>query len=58
MFNLKVRYIDDDLNKVRLKYFKLKNIINNPLLICNCYLQDIYYNVNTQTAILNFFNNK
>ena len=42
----KVRFADYDPHIVKEKYFFLKNIVNNPIIIVNCFVSDVCKFVN------------
>jgi len=52
----KVRYSDNDLDKVRQKYCELDKLISNPIIVFNGYITDITENRNDiQTKIIDIF---
>lgn len=56
--NIKVRYVNNDFDIVKLKYQTLKKIIINTILVVNCYIVDIKENRdNIHDAILDYYNN-
>ena len=42
---IKIRFIGNDINLIQEKYNRIKNLVNNPIMIINFPISDISYNL-------------
>ncbi len=55
---IKVMYANIDINKVREYYYIYKNIVKEPLLIVNDWIDNINHNIDIHKAVCEFYYEK